>query len=132
MIKIVYIASHILYEHHLYGCILWGFCAGLKEACGCTTSPTRLLWNALPLFNQLVFQFVKFGSLEGIGSCTRRPTISDGWSIGDGSGVGSRPLVKSAYQKYFFYFSTKTYVVGTQKNRLNETVLLSTQNICKN
>ena len=25
-------------------------------------------------------------------------------------------------------FSTKTYVVGTQKNRLNEMVLLSTQN----
>ena len=30
------------------------------------------------------------------------------------------------------YFSTKTYVVGTQKNHLNETVLLSTQNICLN
>ena len=30
----------------------------------------------------------------------------------------------------FSYFSTKTYVVGTQKNRLNEMVLLSTQNIC--
>ena len=30
----------------------------------------------------------------------------------------------------FSYFSTKTHVVGTQKNRLNETVLLSTQNIC--
>ena len=29
------------------------------------------------------------------------------------------------------YFSTKTYVVGTQKNCLNETILLSTQNICK-
>ena len=29
----------------------------------------------------------------------------------------------------FSYFSTKTYVVGTKKNRLNETVLLSTQNI---
>ena len=28
----------------------------------------------------------------------------------------------------FFYFSTETYVVGSQKNRLNETVLLSTQN----
>ena len=28
-----------------------------------------------------------------------------------------------------FDFSTKTYVVGTQKNRLNEMVLLSTQNI---
>ena len=30
------------------------------------------------------------------------------------------------------YFSTKTYVVGTQKNRLNETALLSTLNIFKN
>ena len=29
------------------------------------------------------------------------------------------------------YFLTKTYVVGTQKNRLNETVLLSTQNMFK-
>ena len=28
------------------------------------------------------------------------------------------------------YFSTKTYVVGTLKNSLIETVLLSTQNIC--
>ena len=45
--------------------------------------------------------------------------------------VMCRHLVKSAYhKKYFSYFSTKTYVVGTQKNRLNETVLLSTQNIC--
>ena len=30
---------------------------------------------------------------------------------------------------YYFYFSTKTYVMGTQKNRLNEMVLLSTQNM---
>ena len=28
----------------------------------------------------------------------------------------------------FSYFSTETYVVGTPKNRLNEMVLLSTQN----
>ena len=42
----------------------------------------------------------------------------------------NRPLKKSAYQNYFSYFSTKTYIVGTQKNRLNETVLLRTQNIC--
>ena len=35
-------------------------------------------------------------------------------------------------ENYFSYFLTKTYVVGTQKNRLNETVLLSTQNICLN
>ena len=30
------------------------------------------------------------------------------------------------FENSFSYFSTKTYVVGTQKNRLNETVLLST------
>ena len=34
-------------------------------------------------------------------------------------------------ENYFLYFSSKTYVVGTQKNRLNETVLLSTQNTFK-
>ena len=33
-------------------------------------------------------------------------------------------------EKLISYFSARTYVVGTQKNRLNETVLLSTQNIC--
>ena len=32
-------------------------------------------------------------------------------------------------ENYFSYSSTKTYVMGTQKNRLNETVLLSTHNI---
>ena len=35
-------------------------------------------------------------------------------------------------QKLFSYFATKTYVVGTQKNRLNETFLLSIQNKCLN
>ena len=30
-------------------------------------------------------------------------------------------LAKSVYQKIVSYFSTKTYVVGTQNNRLNET-----------
>ena len=33
-------------------------------------------------------------------------------------------------KKYFSYFSTKTYIVGAQKNCLNETVLLSAQNTC--
>ena len=45
------------------------------------------------------------------------------------------PITGLEYQKnklFFTYFSTETYVVGTQKNRLNETVLLSTQNICLN
>ena len=32
----------------------------------------------------------------------------------------------------FSYFSTKTYVMGTQKNRLIELVLLRTQNKCLN
>ena len=31
---------------------------------------------------------------------------------------------------FFSYFTTKAYVVGTQKNSLNETILLSTKNIC--
>ena len=35
---------------------------------------------------------------------------------------------ESVMKNYFSYFSAKTYVVGTQKNRLNETVLLRTQN----
>ena len=30
----------------------------------------------------------------------------------------------------FSHFLTKTFVLGIQKNRLNETVLLSSQNIC--
>ena len=42
----------------------------------------------------------------------------------------SRTFVQECVMNiYFSYFSTKTYVVGTQMNRLNETVLLSTQNI---
>ena len=35
-------------------------------------------------------------------------------------------------ENHFSYFSTKTYIVGTQNNRLNEKVLLSTQNTCLN
>ena len=39
------------------------------------------------------------------------------------------PLVKRAYLKISFLFlHKKTYAVGTQKNRLNETILLSTLN----
>ena len=37
------------------------------------------------------------------------------------------PLAKCLPKNKFSYFSNKTYVVGTQKNRLNDTVLLSTQ-----
>ena len=41
-----------------------------------------------------------------------------------------RTLVKSAYLKINFLISQPKHVVGTQKNRLSEKVLLSTQNIC--
>ena len=39
-----------------------------------------------------------------------------------------KPLIK--VRNFYFYFLTKTYAVGTQKNRLNETVLLITKNKC--
>ena len=44
------------------------------------------------------------------------------------------PPDKSAYWKTIFFIShpKHNYVVGTQKNRLNETVLLSIQNTCLN
>ena len=43
----------------------------------------------------------------------------------------SRPPDKGAYLKIIFLISQcKTYDVGTQKNGLNETVLLSIQNTC--
>ena len=41
----------------------------------------------------------------------------------------SRTLVKSPYKKKS-YFSTKTYVVGTQKNCRDEKVVMSIQNEC--
>ena len=43
-----------------------------------------------------------------------------------------RPPDKSACGQLFSYFSTKTYVVSTQKNHLIATVLSSTQNTCLN
>ena len=42
-----------------------------------------------------------------------------------------RPPDKSAYWKTIFFISHPKHVVGTQKNRLNETVLLGTQNMFK-
>ena len=43
-----------------------------------------------------------------------------------------QPMALRNCENYFYFFSTKTYVVGTQKNRLDETVLLSNQNTCFN
>ena len=45
--------------------------------------------------------------------------------------TGLQLHVRVRNEKLFFsYFSPKIYAVGTQNNRLNETVLLSTENIC--
>ena len=43
----------------------------------------------------------------------------------------ARTLVKSVYQKTNFLISQPKHVVGTQKNRLDEMVLLSTRNMLK-
>ena len=43
--------------------------------------------------------------------------------------VASGFQLRAPTKNIFSYFSTKTYVVGTQKTRLNETVLLSSQNL---
>ena len=46
------------------------------------------------------------------------------------SNSNSQDLSYECTPKKFSYFSTKTYVVGTEKNGLIETVLLITQKIC--
>ena len=39
-------------------------------------------------------------------------------------------LERRVNKNYFVHFSTKTYVVGTQKKHLSEMVVLSTRNKC--
>ena len=50
----------------------------------------------------------------------------------EGEGASVFSTLRVWFEIYFLYFSSKTYVVGTQKNSLNQTVLLSTQNTCLN
>ena len=38
--------------------------------------------------------------------------------------------IRRVFEDNFHYFSIKTYVVGTHKNRLAEAILMSTHNIC--
>ena len=40
----------------------------------------------------------------------------------------SGPQISGRNRKLFFLFLNQTYVVGAQKNRLDETILLCTQN----
>ena len=47
------------------------------------------LWNTLPLFNQLAFEFGKCGSWKQVRSCARWPRISQRWPIGNVAGPGT-------------------------------------------
>ena len=62
--------------------------------------------------------------MQNIRDCRR-----ENWTIIEDKNT---PPDKRACWKIYLYFSSKTYVVGTQKNRLNVTFLLSTQNKCLN
>ena len=57
MIINLYIVSHamscILYDRHLYECILWGFCACLKEAWGCTQPFVEYISIVQPASDQI-------------------------------------------------------------------------------
>ena len=55
----------------------------------------------------------------------RRPKVASHRGLSCLLTINRRPI-----GKIFSLFLIQTYVVGTQKNRLNETVLLSTQNTC--
>ena len=50
----------------------------------------------------------------------------------EGEAAPGLHMCTNVLENQFAYSSTKTYVVGAQKNRLNETALLSTQNTCLN
>ena len=52
------------------------------------------------------------------------------WESNCIAGAGLPFLDQPLRQSGFSYFSILPYVVGTQKNRLIETILLITQNIC--
>ena len=51
--------------------------------------------------------------------------------IGYGHDTISFASVNNSGKIVFFYFSTKTYLVGTQKKNLNKMVILSTQYMLK-
>ena len=93
-------------------------------------------------------QLKKFGSfLEEYASQLKDIEDALGESVGDSWDMTLDPIslqvilyailtiyaglqIRVCTGKLFSYFSAKKCVVGTQKNRLNETVLLSTQNTC--
>ena len=57
--------------------------------------------------------------------------INKTWLIQFSGGNSSVPQIR-VRNRFFSKFSTKKYVVCTQNNRLDDMVLLSTQNTCLN
>ena len=66
----------------------------------------------------------------GSGNITKIVEVYDEERVVRSLNYGDGINVLGQVKKYFSYFSTKTYLVCTQKNRLIETVLFSIQNIC--
>ena len=61
-----------------------------------------------------------------------RKSMIKSQSVDESSPRNAGKSSRLSIENYFPYSSTKTYIVGAQKNCLNETVLLSTQNTCLN
>ena len=65
--------------------------------------------------------------------CSGFAALADHIHLNEAKTSGPEIRVRNCViENYFSYFSTKTYVVGAQKNRLDETVLSSTLNKCLN
>ena len=67
---------------------------------------------------------------HNLGLVLRKPDLLHAYNNrADQSVQGTASRTELVIKNEFSYFLTKTYVVGAQKNRLNETVLMSIQNI---
>ena len=111
--------------HDYLGCLSWIAKRWLKES----TRSLSLIRKAVKTLTILY----QSGSKEWIYYffCCVRESVHTKCAYEVISAYACRPH-ECVIKNYFSYLSTKTYVVGTQKNCLVETVLLSTQNKCWN
>ena len=58
--------------------------------------------------------------------------INKTWLIQVSGGNSSVPQIRVCNREFFFLFLNQKYVVCTRNNRLDDMVLLSTQNTCLN
>ena len=90
------------------------------------TSCNAMILVLVPFFRSSIHSFMIFACLEPQ-TVDIPKTMELEYQTHSKSG-----LQISILENYFLYFSSKTYVVGTQKNHLNETFFLSTKNTCLN